>query len=85
MAALMALPAFAVNAAGFPEKPISVVVPFAAGGPTDVLTRVIVERMARELGQPMVVENFPGAGGTVWQCPRLRAPSRTATRFSRAT
>ena len=65
MAALMALPAFAVNAAGFPEKPISVVVPFAAGGPTDVLTRVIVERMARELGQPMVVENFPGAGGTV--------------------
>ena len=51
MAALMALPAFAVNAAGFPEKPISVVVPFAAGGPTDVLTRVIVERMARELGQ----------------------------------
>jgi tripartite-type tricarboxylate transporter receptor subunit TctC len=60
----LALPAFSVHAA-YPEKPISVVVPFAAGGPTDVLTRLVVERMARELGQPMVVENYPGAGGTL--------------------
>lgn len=73
LAAFMGLHAFAANAAGFPEKPISVIVPFAAGGPTDVLTRVIVERMARELGQPMVVENLPGAGGTVGNARAARA------------
>ncbi len=73
IAALITLPWLSVHAAGYPEKPVTVVVPFAAGGPTDVLTRVIVERMARELGQPMIVENSPGAGGTVGNARVARA------------
>ncbi|MEN9537819.1 MAG: hypothetical protein RLZZ126_54 [Pseudomonadota bacterium] len=56
-------PAFAQDA--YPSKPITWVVPFAAGGPTDALARHIAERVARELKQPIVIDNSPGAGGTV--------------------
>lgn len=49
----------------YPTKPISWVVPFAAGGPTDALARSIAERVSRELGQPIIIENTPGAGGTL--------------------
>lgn len=49
----------------YPNKSISWVVPFAAGGPTDALARQIAERVSRELGQPIVIENAPGAGGTI--------------------
>lgn len=49
----------------YPNKPITWVVPFAAGGPTDALARHIADRVARELGQPIVIDNSPGAGGTV--------------------
>jgi tripartite-type tricarboxylate transporter receptor subunit TctC len=48
----------------FPQRPITVVVPFAAGGPTDIIARVVSEHMSRTLGQPMVIENVVGAGGT---------------------
>jgi len=61
-AALLALPAAAQQ---FPNRPISIVVPFAAGGPTDTVTRLVAEVMARDLGQPVVVENVGGAGGTL--------------------
>lgn len=54
-----------VHAQDYPQKPISWVVPFAAGGPTDALARHIAERVARELGQPIIIDNSPGAGGTV--------------------
>jgi len=49
----------------FPNRPVTVVVPFAAGGPTDVITRIISEGMLRHLGQPVVVENVSGGGGTI--------------------
>lgn len=49
----------------YPSKPITWVIPFAAGGPTDALARHIGERVSRELGQPIIMENTPGAGGTV--------------------
>lgn len=49
----------------YPSKPISWVVPFAPGGPTDALARHIAERVARELKQPIIIENAAGAGGTV--------------------
>jgi tripartite-type tricarboxylate transporter receptor subunit TctC len=49
----------------YPIKPVTWVVPFAAGGPTDALARSIAERTSRELGQNIVIENAPGAGGTV--------------------
>ncbi len=55
----------AASAAPYPSKPITVIVPFAAGGPTDVITRLIGDHMSRLLGQTLVVENVGGAGGTI--------------------
>src|SRR5712692_636462 len=52
-------------AAQYPNKPITVIVPFAAGGPTDVVTRLVGDHMSRTLGQTLVVENVGGAGGTI--------------------
>ncbi len=52
-------------AQGYPSKPISLIVPFAAGGPTDVLARTLAASMTKSLGQTVVVENRLGAGGTV--------------------
>jgi tripartite-type tricarboxylate transporter receptor subunit TctC len=48
----------------FPNKPITMIVPFAAGGPTDIIARVVSENMSRTLGQQIIVENVAGAGGT---------------------
>src|SRR5499425_320910 len=67
VALLGALFAFSGEAAAqsrYPNKPISLIVPFAAGGPTDVVARIIGDHMSRTLGQQMVVENIGGAGGT---------------------
>jgi putative tricarboxylic transport membrane protein len=50
--------------AAYPERPITMIVPFAAGGPTDVIARIVGEHMSRTLGQQIVVENVAGAGGT---------------------
>src|SRR5918997_2716657 len=49
----------------YPSRNITVVVPFAAGGPSDVVARVVTDHMAKTLGQPMVIENLGGAGGTL--------------------
>jgi len=51
--------------AAYPERPITLIVPFAAGGPTDVVARIVGESMSRTLGQQLVVENVVGAGGTM--------------------
>jgi tripartite-type tricarboxylate transporter receptor subunit TctC len=48
----------------YPNRPITVIVPFAAGGPTDVIARIVGDHMARTLGQTFVIENVVGAGGT---------------------
>ena len=61
--ASLALPASAN--ASFATKPIRVLVPFAAGGATDVMARALGEAMGRELGQPVVIENKPGAAGII--------------------
>jgi tripartite-type tricarboxylate transporter receptor subunit TctC len=52
-------------AEGYPNRPITLVVPFAAGGPADTLARLLAERIRPLLGQPLIVENVVGAGGTV--------------------
>lgn len=62
-AAGLAAPALAQ--ATFPDKPISLVVPFAAGGPTDVVARMIAIPMSKALGQTVLVDNTVGAGGTI--------------------
>jgi tripartite-type tricarboxylate transporter receptor subunit TctC len=54
----------AASAQAYPKRPITMIVPFAAGGATDVIARIVSEAMSRELGQPIVVENVAGAGGT---------------------
>ncbi len=53
------------RAQGYPSRPITVVVPFPAGGPSDVVARIVTERMGTILGQTMVIENVGGAGGTI--------------------
>lgn len=63
--AAMTVAAPMASAQSFPEKPITIVVPFPPGGSTDLLARKIGEQMAETLGQPVVVENRGGAGGTV--------------------
>src|SRR5262245_49258278 len=64
-ACMVALTAGAAWAQSFPTRPITVVVPFAAGGPTDTVTRLVSEVMSKDLGQQVVVENVGGAGGTL--------------------
>src|SRR5437764_13678711 len=53
----------AASAQGFPNRPMTMIIPFAAGGPTDVLGRVVAQRMSEILGAQVVVENVGGAGG----------------------
>ena len=52
-------------AQSYPTQPVTIIVPFTAGGPTDTVTRLIAQSMSRELGQQVVVENVGGAGGTL--------------------
>jgi tripartite-type tricarboxylate transporter receptor subunit TctC len=60
-----AMPAHANNAADYPDKPVRLIVPFPPGGGADNLARLIMPRVAKVLGQNIVIENKPGAGGNV--------------------
>jgi tripartite-type tricarboxylate transporter receptor subunit TctC len=51
-------------AQGYPTKPVTMIVPFAAGGPTDIIARIVGDHMSKTLGQQVVIENVAGAGGT---------------------
>ena len=57
----------------YPAKPITIVVPFSAGGPTDTLARIMGERMRKTLGQPILVDNTTGAGGSIGTAKVVRA------------
>ena len=67
---LGALPTFAQD---YPARPITLIVPFAAGGPTDVVARIVSDHMSRTLNQTIVIENTLGAGGTTASTRAMRA------------
>ena len=65
-ALLTALPAMAqTNPPAFPSRAVKLVVTAAAGGITDIMSRILAEPLSRSLGQPVIVENRPGAGGNI--------------------
>lgn len=73
--AILAAPAAARAQGGFPNRPIRMVVPFAAGGIIDVVARILAEPLSQRLGQPIVIENTPGAGSTIGARAVARAPA----------
>jgi len=74
IAGSLALPGLA-RAAGFPDRPVRMVVPFAAGGGTDVLARILAQGLTERLGEQVVVENRTGAGGNLAMDFVVRAPA----------
>ena len=82
LAPMLAL-AFAAAAqerpAGYPNRAIKIVVPFPAGGPSDVLARMIGQKLTEDWGQPVIVENRPGAN-TVLAAQQVAKAAPTATR-----
>src|SRR6266550_4184984 len=72
-AMLLAIPA--ALAADYPTKPINLLVAFTPGGPSDLLSRIVVKKLEQLLGQPFVIENRPGAGGNIAAEQVARAPA----------
>lgn len=67
--------------AAYPEQPIRIVVPYAAGGPTDAMARILQTPLQQALGTTVIVENIPGAGGSLGAKQVLRAPADGYTLF----
>jgi tripartite-type tricarboxylate transporter receptor subunit TctC len=65
LASFSAVAATSAYAAEFPEKPIKIIVPFSAGGATDMLARTVGQKLQESWGQPVIVDNRPGAGGNI--------------------
>jgi len=79
LGSLFVLVAGAAAAQDYPTKPINIIVPAAAGGPTDTLTRVLAQAMGEALRQQMIIENVGGAGGTIGinRAPKARPDGYT--------
>src|SRR5882757_3659168 len=74
-AAIGSLAAGAAAAQSYPSRPLTMIVPFPAGGATDTLARFLAERMRASLGQPVVIENVAGAAGSIGVGRAVRAPA----------
>lgn len=81
LAAALMLPVPMAQAQGFPTKPLTLVVPFPAGGPTDAMARVLALKLGERLGQQVVVDNRAGAGGGIAAEQVARAPADGHTLF----
>ena len=75
LAAALLVASTAVLAQAYPAKPVKIIVAFTAGSATDILARVVAEQLTRAMGQPFVVENKPGAGGSVGAEQAKNAPA----------
>ena len=82
LCALLAVPVTALAQDDYPARAVRVVVPFAAGGGTDVLTRLIADELSRALGKQFYIENAPGAGGTTATAQATRAEPDGYTLFA---
>ena len=78
-AAMFALPAFAAQV--FPNKPVRIIVPFSAGGATDIVTRVVSQKLTDSWGQSIVVDNRAGAGGNIGADLAAKSPADGYTLF----
>jgi tripartite-type tricarboxylate transporter receptor subunit TctC len=79
LAAAAALPVAAL--AAYPDRPIRIIVPYAVGGPTDAMARILEAPLRQALGTPVIVENVPGASGAIGAQQVLRAPADGYTLF----
>jgi tripartite-type tricarboxylate transporter receptor subunit TctC len=73
LAGALCMPSILRAQTNYPDRPINVIVPFAAGGPTDAIARIYAEFISRDLGQTLVIENVAGAGGTIGSTRAARA------------
>ena len=69
-----------VEAQTYPARPIQVIVPFAGGSASDVVTRILLERAAKSIGQPFIIDNRPGAGGNTGTLARYNISRNDRTR-----
>jgi tripartite-type tricarboxylate transporter receptor subunit TctC len=67
------------HAQGYPSCPITIIEPFPPGGPTDAVARIVAEGMRASLGQPVIIENVFGAGGTIGVARLARAAPESAS------
>ena len=74
-AAVLSVVSQIATAQTYPSRPVTMIVPFPAGGGTDVTARIVSEHMSRALGQQIIIENIAGAGGTTGSIRAMRANS----------
>src|SRR6202045_3185430 len=75
LAGLVALEAREAFAQSYPQKPVSLIVPWAPGGSTDILARIVGQHLYQSMGQPIVIENRTGAAGNIGTGAVARAPA----------